>query len=158
MAVFQNFLKLALNKFPYAHSGFRNGKDKKIQLSLYLTKHYAMKTYGGNGCTGLRFLDFGYSWKRVVSRTPWALYFWERAHGTLWIGVWVGPRTGLDDRENRNLLTVPGIELRLLDRPTSGQSQCRLRYRGSVAYVMTVHNSYHEVMESSKARGPWLSR
>jgi hypothetical protein len=32
------------------------------------------------------------------------------APGTHWIG-WVGPRTGLDDMEKRNFLTLLGVDL-----------------------------------------------
>jgi hypothetical protein len=35
----------------------------------------------------------------------------ETAPGTHWIGVWVDPRTGLDDLEKRKFLTLPGLEL-----------------------------------------------
>jgi hypothetical protein len=37
--------------------------------------------------------------------------------GTHWIGGWVDLRTGLDDLEKRKFLTLPGLELRALDRP-----------------------------------------
>jgi hypothetical protein len=37
----------------------------------------------------------------------------ERATGTHWIGGWVGPRTGLDVVEKRNILPLPGIQPRL---------------------------------------------
>jgi hypothetical protein len=33
--------------------------------------------------------------------------------GTHWIGGWVGPRTGLDFVEKRNVLPLPGIQPRL---------------------------------------------
>jgi hypothetical protein len=33
----------------------------------------------------------------------------ERAPGTHWIGGWVGPRTGLDVVEKRNIFPLPGI-------------------------------------------------
>jgi hypothetical protein len=33
------------------------------------------------------------------------------ALGTHWIGGWVGPRTGLDDVQRRNILPLPGLEL-----------------------------------------------
>jgi hypothetical protein len=55
----------------------------------------------------------------------------EKAPGTHRIGVWVGPRTGLDDLEKRKFLTLPGLELRPLDRPAGSQSLYRLRYTGS---------------------------
>jgi hypothetical protein len=41
----------------------------------------------------------------------------ERAHGTHWIGGWVGLRAGLDDVEKRKFLTLLGHELRTLGRP-----------------------------------------
>jgi hypothetical protein len=50
--------------------------------------------------------------------------------GIHWIGGWVGPRTGLDDVENRKFLILPGLELRSLG-PARSQSQYSLRYPGS---------------------------
>jgi hypothetical protein len=35
----------------------------------------------------------------------------ERTTGTLWIGGWVGPRTGLDDVEKRQFLNLSGFKL-----------------------------------------------
>jgi hypothetical protein len=46
----------------------------------------------------------------------------EGAPGTHWIGGWVDPRAGLDDVENKIFLTLPGLELRPVDRPASSQS------------------------------------
>jgi hypothetical protein len=43
-------------------------------------------------------------------------------------GGWVGPRTGLDDVEKIKFLTIPGLELRPLQRPTRSQSLYRLLY------------------------------
>jgi hypothetical protein len=43
---------------------------------------------------------------------PAALAPWEIAHGTHWIGRWVGPRAGLDVVEKRNILLLPGFEPR----------------------------------------------
>jgi hypothetical protein len=43
----------------------------------------------------------------------------ERASGTHWIGDWVGPRTGLDDVKNRNILPLAGLELRPLLQPVA---------------------------------------
>jgi hypothetical protein len=34
----------------------------------------------------------------------------ERAPGAHWIRGWVGPRTGLDVVEKRNILPLPGIQ------------------------------------------------
>jgi hypothetical protein len=38
----------------------------------------------------------------------------------------VGPRAGLDDVEKKKFLTLPGLELRPLGRPTRSQSLSRL--------------------------------
>jgi hypothetical protein len=50
------------------------------------------------------------------------LYTRERAAGTHWIGGWVDPRAGLDDKENGKFLTLPELELRPFSRPTRSQS------------------------------------
>jgi hypothetical protein len=49
-------------------------KGKKVKLSLCLTKHHAMKTYRGSGCTSPCILDLGTSWRRVVSFMHRPLY------------------------------------------------------------------------------------
>jgi hypothetical protein len=54
----------------------------------------------------------------------------ERVLGTHWIGGWVDPRAGVDDVEERKFLTLAGLELRPLCRPTRSQSPYRLRYPG----------------------------
>jgi hypothetical protein len=51
--------------------------------------------------------------------------------GTHWIGGWADPRAGLDDLEKRKVLTLSGLELWPLSRPTRKQSLYRLRYPGS---------------------------
>jgi hypothetical protein len=43
----------------------------------------------------------------------------------------VGPRAGLDVMGKGKFLTLPGLELRPLDRLARSQSLNRLRYRGS---------------------------
>jgi hypothetical protein len=58
----------------------------------------------------------------------------ERAHGTHWIGGWVDLRAGLDDLENRNFLTLPGLELRPLGCSARSWSLYRLRYPGSSTF------------------------
>jgi hypothetical protein len=45
-------------------------------------------------------------------------------------GGWVDPRTALDDVVRRKTLPLPGLELRLLSRPTRSESLYRLRYHG----------------------------
>jgi hypothetical protein len=46
----------------------------------------------------------------------------ERTPGTHWIGGWVDPRASLDDVEKRKFLTLPGLELRPLGRPSVASS------------------------------------
>jgi hypothetical protein len=113
------------------------------------------------------FLELGISWKWVVSFTSLPLYpqekspwyplalvesDWsasrpcrfihrERAHGTHWIGGWVGPRGGLDDMEKWKFLILPGLEPRPLGRPARSQSLYRLRYRGSIIVITYKSNA-----------------
>jgi hypothetical protein len=46
----------------------------KVKLSLWLTKHHAMKTCWGNGGIAPRILDLGIRWTWVVSFTPRPFY------------------------------------------------------------------------------------
>jgi hypothetical protein len=46
----------------------------------------------------------------------------ERGPGTHWKGSWVYLGAGLDDVVKRKFLTLPGLELRPLRRPTRSQS------------------------------------
>jgi hypothetical protein len=55
----------------------------------------------------------------------------ERAPGTHCTGGLVEPRAGLDDVQERNFLTLPGLELRPLGRPARSQSLYRLSYPDS---------------------------
>jgi hypothetical protein len=41
--------------------------------------------------------------------------------GVHWTGGWVGPIAGLDDMETSQFLTLPGLVLRPLGRPTHSQ-------------------------------------
>jgi hypothetical protein len=47
----------------------------------------------------------------------------EKTSGTHSIGGCVGPRTGLDAVEKRKFLTLPGLEIRPLDRAARSQLQ-----------------------------------
>jgi hypothetical protein len=53
---------------------------------------------------------------------PAALSSGKEPPGTLWVVGWVGPRTGLDGVEGREILPPPGLKLRPLDRPARSQS------------------------------------
>jgi hypothetical protein len=46
----------------------------------------------------------------------------ERIPGTHWIGVWVDPKAGLDDVEEREFLTLLELELQPPGRPAHSQS------------------------------------
>jgi hypothetical protein len=46
----------------------------------------------------------------------------ERAIGTHWRGGSVGPSTGLDDKEKRKFMPLPGLERQPLGRPAHSQS------------------------------------
>jgi hypothetical protein len=54
----------------------------------------------------------------------------DRAPVTYWIRGWVGPGGGLDDVEKRKFLTLSGLELWPLGRPSRSQSLYRLCYPG----------------------------
>jgi hypothetical protein len=71
----------------------------------------------------------------VVSFTPRPFYPREEVPFTQCIGGWVGPRAGLDYVEKRKFLTLPGLKLRPLGRPTRSQSLYRLRYLGSLSVL-----------------------
>jgi hypothetical protein len=77
----------------------------------------------------------------VASFTPQSLYPpGETALGTHWIGGWVNRRAGLDDLVRRQILPLPGLELRpqKLIRPSSLSSlNALLLLRLSVGYLMT---------------------
>jgi hypothetical protein len=85
----------------------------------------------GSGCIDHIFLtSTGGEWSASL---PGRLIAGERAPGTHYIGGWVDPRAGLDDKEKRRrFLTLLGHELRLLGRPARSQSLYRLSYPGSL--------------------------
>jgi hypothetical protein len=55
----------------------------------------------------------------------------EKTLSTHCIGAWVGPRADLDAVEYIQILTIPGIEPRLLSRPVRILALYRLGYRNS---------------------------
>jgi hypothetical protein len=70
-------------------------------------KHYAMKAYG-SGC-----IDPSIIIDLALVGGEWAASrFFGFIPGTHWIGDWVGPSAGLDVLEGRNILPLPGLELR----------------------------------------------
>jgi hypothetical protein len=76
----------------------------KVNLSLCLIKHHAMKTYWGSGCIAPRILSTSAldGCERSALR-PGRFTPRERVPGTHWIGGWVGPRAGLDAVSKRKI-------------------------------------------------------
>jgi hypothetical protein len=71
----------------------------------------------GSGCIDPLFLTSALVGREWSTSRPGRFTPGERHPGTHWIGDWVDLRAGLDDLENRKILTLPGLELRPLDRP-----------------------------------------
>jgi hypothetical protein len=86
-----------------------------------LIKHYAMRAYGEVDVYSHIFLT-----SALVGE--WSALPPGKAPGTHWIWGWVG--LDLDVVKKRKLLTLPGLELRLLGRPARSQSLYR-SYPGS---------------------------
>jgi hypothetical protein len=87
--------------------GLEGRRIKVNMFSLCLTKYRVMKTYWGTGAVAPRVLDFGNSWRLVVSFKPRLLYPLGKTPppDTHWIGGWVGPRVGLDTvAKGRNII------------------------------------------------------
>jgi hypothetical protein len=94
----------------------------------------------------------------VVSFTPQPLY--PRGNSSRYpLDRRLDPRTGLNDMEKRNFLTLPGLELRPLCRPARGQSLYRLSYPGSLAvdmgYLLKIYRNI--TLPSIPKSGSWLS-
>jgi hypothetical protein len=102
------------------------------ELFLSLTRHYVMQAYGGVDVwihlILISTLDGGEWLDSCLCRYISGL----RSPGTHWIGGWVDPRAGLNDTEKLKFLTLLGLELRRLGRPSRSQSLYRLRYRDSL--------------------------
>jgi hypothetical protein len=70
-----------------------------------------MKTYGGVDVQIHIFLTSALAGSEWSASRPGRLTPGERAHGTHWIGGWVGPRAGLDDVKKGKFLVLPGLQL-----------------------------------------------
>jgi hypothetical protein len=80
-----------------------------------------MKTNGGVGVLIHDFLTTALVGAEWSASRPGRFIPRNIAPSTLWIGSRVGPRAGLDDVEERKLLTPPGLEPRPLGRPAFSQ-------------------------------------
>jgi hypothetical protein len=84
--------------------------------------------------------------------------------GTHWIWGWVGPKTGLEDMDNRKFLPLPELELRPLGRPAPSQSLYRLRYPGPIVsfdknlQLFLIFLLTSVCTRRSRKRGVWLNR
>jgi hypothetical protein len=54
----------------------------------------------------------------------------EKAHGILWIGGWMGQRTGLDNVEKEKSSSLPELKPPTLGHSDRGQSLCCMGYPG----------------------------
>jgi hypothetical protein len=79
-----------------------------------------MKVYGGVDVEIHIFLTSALVGGEWSASSPGRFTTGEKANGS--IEGWVGPRTGLDDVEKGEFLTLPGLELQPLSRPARSQS------------------------------------
>jgi hypothetical protein len=111
-----------------------NGELPEYVSGTLLLTSFSVRQEGvwGSECIAPHFLDVGSIWRWVVSFTPRpSCQKGEWSPSILWIGGWVGPRSGLDDVEQRIFLTLPGLEIRPPGRKARSQSLYRLCYLGS---------------------------
>jgi hypothetical protein len=74
-----------------------------VKLSLFVTKHHAMKAYWGVGRGTHTFLTAELDGGELSNSRPGRFTPKERNPGTHWIGSWVGPRAGLDAVAKRKI-------------------------------------------------------
>jgi hypothetical protein len=83
----------------------------KVNLSQYLANHYVMKNYGGVYVYIHGFFTSALVGGEWSASRPGRFIPDGKAPGTHWKGGWLGPRAGLDDMEDLELFTLPGLEL-----------------------------------------------
>jgi hypothetical protein len=83
----------------------------KVKLSLHLTKHYAMKAYGGVDVQIHVFFTSTLVWGEWSALRHDRFSPGKRAPDTYWIGGWVCPRGGLNYMEKWKFFTLLGFEL-----------------------------------------------
>jgi hypothetical protein len=110
-----------------------------------------MKAYGGVDVQIHIFLTSALVGGECALHAPAALTAGERAPGTHLIGGCVDRRAGVDDVEKRKLLTISGLEPRILGRPARSQSLHRLRYHRLknrlITYVQSSNNYNLELIQ-----------
>jgi hypothetical protein len=93
-------LRLRTDKKSNLNSLSGVAKAAKVQLSLCLTKHYVIKTYGEVDTYTHIFLTSAVYGDERSDPLRGRFTSGERAPGTHWIGGWVGLRTGLERGSN----------------------------------------------------------
>jgi hypothetical protein len=68
------------------------------------------------------------------------------------MGGWVSPTAGLNHVEKRKFLTLPGLEIRPLRRPTRSQSLYRLSYPGTCTSLLRKLNRNERSKEKKLAK------
>jgi hypothetical protein len=87
----------------------------KFKLSLFLTKHHAMKTYGGVGVLLHAFITSALDGCEWPTSRPGRFTPGERDSDARWVGGWVGPRAGLDAVVKRKIAQpLLGLELPII--------------------------------------------
>jgi hypothetical protein len=103
----------------------------KVKLSVFLTKHHAMKTYWGSEGIASRILDLSIRWRWAISFTLRPLYpQWKSLLYPL-VTRLGGPQSRSGRDAEKNSQPPPGIEHLNPDRPVRSQSRYRLSYPGS---------------------------
>jgi hypothetical protein len=69
---------------------------QKVNLSLWLIKHYSKKTYEEVKISLHAFITVPLDWCEWADSRPGRFAYREKALGSLWTGAWVSLRAGLD--------------------------------------------------------------
>jgi len=135
---------------PHSHCMPTRTERMKVKLSLWLTKHHAMKTCWWSGGIAPRILDLNTRWRWTVSFTPRPIYTQKK-----------NPRYPLDRRlggpksrsghgvEEKNSEPPPGFEPQSSDRPARSQSVW-LSYPGSYAYLYKFCKTFFRYISTLK--------
>jgi hypothetical protein len=106
-----------------------NGK-RKVKFAPLLSKLNTTpwrSVWGSGYKNPYAFLTSVIFWGEWSASHPGRFTSEERDLGTYWIGGWVGPRVGLEEKK-RKFLILPELERRPFDHPARSQSLYRPRY------------------------------
>jgi hypothetical protein len=116
-----------------------------------------MKAYGGVDVWIPIFLTSALVRRELSASHPDCFTPGERAPGTLWKGGWVGPRTCLDGMEKRKFLTLPGLELRPLLRPSRRQLLYLPSCHGSIFLTAWSQNFFSQFFLNHMVAPCWIA-